>query len=137
VGKESVAVVADASGLTLDAGALIALEAGSERMRALLRRALERELRISVPAGALAQAWRGGPRGARVARLLKDRARVEVVALTESEALAVGELAGRTGHADVVDVHVALCARRRRDWVATTDPEDIRKVDRSLRLVAL
>ena len=59
-------------GLTLDTGALLALERGDSRVRALLRRALETGLPLSVPAGVVAQAWRGGPRQARVARLLAD-----------------------------------------------------------------
>ena len=59
-------------GLTLDTGALLALERGDSRIRALLRRTLETGLPLSVPAGAVAQAWRGGPRQARVARLLAE-----------------------------------------------------------------
>ena len=59
-----------AKGLTLDTGALLALEHGSPRVRALLRRALEAGLPLSVLVGVVAQAWRGGPRQARVARLL-------------------------------------------------------------------
>jgi hypothetical protein len=73
----------------------------------------------------------------RIARLLKDRQHVELVTLDESEAYAMGELAGRSGHSDVVDVHVVLCARRRRDRVVTSDPSDLAKVDRTLRLVVL
>lgn len=57
-------------GLTLDAGALIALDRGGRNARALLRTALAQERYITVPAGALAQAWRGGPRQARLARSL-------------------------------------------------------------------
>ena len=59
-----------AKGLSLDTGALLALERGDSRVRALLRRASETGLPLSVPAGVVAQAWRGGPRQARVARLL-------------------------------------------------------------------
>ena len=39
-----------AKGLTLDTGALLALEHGSPRVRALLRRALKAGLPLSVPA---------------------------------------------------------------------------------------
>ena len=45
-------------GLTLDAGALIALERGDRRVVALLREALDRRVRICVPAGVVAQVWR-------------------------------------------------------------------------------
>lgn len=98
------------TGLTLDTGALLALERGDSRVRALLRRALESGIGFSVPAGVVAQSWRGGTRQARVARLLGDPA-VDVLPLDDTTARAVGLLCGRTGHPDVVDVHVALHAR--------------------------
>jgi predicted nucleic acid-binding protein len=128
---------ARSGGLTLDSGALIALERGDERIRASLRLALSRKLKVAVPAGVVAQAWRGGSRAARVARLLKDRERVEVIALTETEAYAIGELAKRCGHSDVIDIHVGLCARRRGDRIVTTDPDDIAKVDATVAVIAL
>lgn len=125
------------SGLTLDTGALIALERGEERIRALLRAALEKNLPISIPAGVLAQAWRGGPRAARISRLLKDREHVDLVVLDEQEAFAIGEVAKRCGHPDIVDIHVALCARRRNNKVVTSDAADIQRVDAKLPLVPL
>lgn len=121
-------------GLTLDTGALLALERGERRVRALLQRAVENQIAISVPAGVVAQAWRGGPRQARVARLLGDPT-VVVVALDELAARAAGLLCGRSGHADVVDVHVALVARERDTAVVTSDPDDLRRVDPALRLI--
>jgi predicted nucleic acid-binding protein len=133
VGKKSPEV----AGLTLDSGALIALERGDERIRALLRVASVQGLSITIPAAVLAQAWRGGPRAARIARVLKDREQVELISLDESEAYAIGELARRRGHSDVVDIHVALCARRRESRVVTTDPSDIGRVDPRLVLIAL
>jgi predicted nucleic acid-binding protein len=128
---------AEVGGLTLDSGALIALERGDARIRALLRIALDREWTLTLPAGVLAQAWRGGPRAARISRLVKDRQRVDVVALDERDAYAIGEMARRSGQSDVVDIHVALCARRRGDRVVTSDPTDITKVDPQLRVIAL
>lgn len=59
------------TGATLDAGALIALESGSRRMAVLVEEALASRAELAVPAGALAQAWRGGERQARIARLLR------------------------------------------------------------------
>lgn len=50
-------------GLILDTGALIAIERGEQRIRALLRLVLEQGLALSLPAGALAQAWRGAAGG--------------------------------------------------------------------------
>ena len=122
--------------LTLDTGALLALERGQRRVRALLQRAVENQIAISVPAGVVAQAWRGGPRQARVARLLGDPA-VTVVALDDLAARAVGLMCGRVGHADVVDVHVVLVARERNATVVTSDPDDIGQVDPSLQLIVV
>ena len=124
------------SGLTLDTGALLALERGDARVRALLQRAIENRLSLAIPAGVVAQAWRGGPRQARVARLLSD-SDVEVTSLDDVTARAVGLLCGRSGHSDIVDVHVALLARERRHHVVTSDPDDLRSVDPSLRLITV
>lgn len=102
-------------------------------MQALLEEIDRRDWRVAVPAGAVAQAWRGGPRRARIAALLSDE-RTEVIALDDPVARAVGLLCGRSGHADVVDVSVALCARQRNQHVVTSDPEDLRAVDDTLIL---
>lgn len=112
------------------------MERGERRVRALLQRAVEHQIAISIPAGVVAQAWLGGPRQARVARLLGDPA-VTVVALDDLAARAVGLLCGRTGHADVVDVHVALVARQRNATIVTSDPGDINHVDPSLSLIVV
>jgi len=122
------------TGLTVDTGGLLALERGDPRVRALLRRAREADLPIAVPAGVVAQAWRGGPRQARVARLLADPV-ASVPPLDELTARAVGLLSGRSGHPDVVDVHVALHARHAHHAVITSDADDLRAVDPTLRLI--
>lgn len=121
------------STITFDAGALIAIERRSRRMQALLEEIDRRDWRVAVPAGAVAQAWRGGARQARISALLSDE-RTEVVALDDPVARAVGLLCGRSGHADVVDVSVALCARQRNLHVITSDPDDLRAVDGALIL---
>lgn len=123
-------------GLTLDTGALIGLERGDERVRSLLQRALAEEIPVAVPAGVVAQAWRGGPRQARIARLLADPD-VHVVVLDDPTARAVGVLIARSGHHDVVDVSVTLCAAERGHVVLTSDPGDITTVDPRLALIAL
>jgi hypothetical protein len=125
---------APVAGLTVDAGGLLALERGDARVRALLRRARDADLPIAVPAGVVAQAWRGGPRQSRVARLLADPAAC-VPALDELTARAVGLLCGLSGHSDVVDVHVALYARQERHAVITSDVRDLHAVDPTLRLI--
>jgi predicted nucleic acid-binding protein len=123
-------------GVTLDTGALLALERGDPRIRALLRRALANGIVLDVPAGVVAQAWRGGPRQARVARLLSDPA-VRVPPLDDVTARAVGLLCGRSGHHDIVDVAVVLHARERGHLVVTSDPGDLQSIDPSIRLAAL
>jgi predicted nucleic acid-binding protein len=124
------------AGLTLDTGALLALERGNPRLRALLRRAVEHKIAIAVPAGAVAQAWRGGPRQARLAKLLADP-EVDVPPLDELAARAVGLICGRTGHRDVVDVHIALHARENGHAVVTSDPGDMRAIDPGLTIIKL
>ena len=59
------------TGLTLDTGALIAIEAGSPRMAVLIEQAMAARAELAVPAGVVAQAWRGGARQVRIAKLLQ------------------------------------------------------------------
>lgn len=123
-------------GLTLDTGVLIGLERGDERIRSLLWRAVAEKIPLAVPAGVVAQAWRGGPRQARIARLLADPD-VHVVVLDDPTARAVGTLTAHSDHYDVVDVSVALCATERSHAVLTSDPEDIAAVNPQLALIAV
>lgn len=121
-------------GLTLDTGALIALERRDERVTALLGRVLaDQDAVVHVPAGVLAQAFRDGQRQARLTRLLK-RTQTRVVALDEQTACISGMLLGRRGGSDVVDASVVICARRHRQVVVTSDPQDLRRLDPDLML---
>ena len=121
-------------GVTLDTGALIALERGSRRMIALLEVADAEGASLAVPAGVVAQAWRGGARQARIARLL-DAALTTVVPLDDLEARLVGVICGQVGLSDVVDVSVVVCARERGHAVVTSDPDDLRAIDPKLELL--
>jgi hypothetical protein len=112
------------SGLTYDTGALIAAERDNRLMWALHRAALGRGVNVTVPAGALGEAWRGGPQ-ARLSMLLKG---CVVEALTEPQAREVGVLIGRSGVADTVDAAVAEGALRRRDAVVTSNRSDIERL---------
>lgn len=123
-------------GLTLDAGALIELERGDAHVRALLTAALAAGAKLAVPAGVIAQSWRGGPRAARIARLLADD-QVDTVVLDGPTAKAVGLLSAGCGHPDVVDVSVVLCAAERGHAVITTDPEDLAAVNPMVRLITI
>jgi predicted nucleic acid-binding protein len=122
------------TGATLDAGALIALERGSTRMAVLAEEALAGRAELAVPAGVLAQAWRGGGRQARIARLLRASV-TSVVPLDTRMALRVGARCAATRTADLVDVSVAICASDRGQPVITTDPDDIAAIDPSLTLI--
>jgi len=120
---------APTTGLTLDTGALLALDHPSKAvlMQAMLDEARRRDASICIPVGVIARAWRG-LRQARLARLVTS-ADVEIAAMTLSIARTVGTICAKTGHEDVIDVHVALCARERQHAVITSDLHDLRRVD--------
>jgi predicted nucleic acid-binding protein len=123
------------TGATLDTGALIALEAGSRRMAVLVEEALASHAALAIPAGVVAQAWRGGAGQARIARLLRASV-TAVVPLDQRLALRVGARCAASGISDVVDVSVALCALDRGHPVISSDPEDIRAAEPSLKVLA-
>lgn len=102
-------------------------------MQARLDETRRRGGSLCLPVGAVAQAWRS-PRQVRLTRLLKS-SDVDIAIMTPSIARAVGSLCAETGHDDVVDVHVALCARERGHAVVTSDPDDITRIDRMLPLI--
>lgn len=86
---------------------------------------LAEEVTPTVPAPVLADGWRGGPRQASIARLL---AMCVVEEMTETQARAVGVLAGRSRHDDIVDVTVVEGAVRRGDGVVTSNRSHIELV---------
>jgi hypothetical protein len=88
---------------------------------------------VCVPAGVVAQAWRS-PRQTRLARLLNS-SDLDVALMTLSVARSIGVMCAESGHSDVVDVHVALCARERRHAIVTSDPDDIARVDPSVPVI--
>ena len=124
-----------ATGLTLDAGALLALDHPGKAiaMQARLDETLRRGGTVCVPVGTIAQAWRSS-RQVRLARLLKSRD-IDIAVMTPNVARSVGLLCARSGHDDVIDVHVALCARQRRHAVATSDPDDMLRIDHALPVI--
>jgi predicted nucleic acid-binding protein len=124
------------AGVTLDTGALIAIERGEPRLQALLDEAHAAGADLAVPAGVVAQAWRGGSRQARLARFLR-LPRVTVVPLDEPEARAAGALCAYASTADGVDASVVICARERDHAVVSSDPDDLAALDPTLRIVAL
>lgn len=122
------------SGFVLDAGALIAYERQVRAAIALVKRAHEKGEHLAIPAGVVGQVWRDGRRQVSLARLLSSDA-VEVVVLDDVEARMAGQLCGVSRTADVIDASVVLCAQRRDAAVATSDPEDLHRLDPSLRLL--
>ena len=122
------------TGATFDTGALIALESGSTRMAVLVEEALAGRAELAIPAGVLAQAWRGGGRQARIARLLRA-SNTSIVPLDAKMALRVGARCATARTADIVNVSVAICASDREHPVITSDPGDIAAIDPALTLV--
>lgn len=121
------------AGLTLDAGALIAYERGDARVRRLLTNAFNSDVTPTIPAVVLAEVWRGDPKDAPVARLLKW---CVVEPLDEQRARAAGELRRSTTGAGTVDACVAVGVRERGDAIATSDPDDMRPlVGSGIRIV--
>jgi hypothetical protein len=122
------------SGLTLDAGALVAFDRNERAVVAIVARASEHSIQLAVPAGVVGQVWRDGSRQVRLARLLGSDL-IEIESLDDKRARAAGQLCGVTGTSDVVDASVVLCARARGHGVLTADLDDLRRLDPTLRYI--
>ena len=122
--------------VTFDAGALIALDDNRRDVLALIARANERGDQIIVPAGAFAQAMRNPATQARLSRLVRQPS-TAVVALDRVDAVRVGRRLAVSGTSNVVDAHVVECASRSHSAVVTSDPDDIRRLDESLRIIVV
>ena len=120
--------------LVLDAGAMIAIERADRATAAVIEAARRDGRDVVVPAGVVAQVWRGGTRQARLARLLNARD-VVVEPLTDAGARAAGVLCGAAGTADVVDASVVIAARRRYATVLSSDPGDLRQLDPTIPVI--
>ncbi|GAA2363768.1 PIN domain-containing protein [Nonomuraea africana] len=127
----------------LDSGALIQLERGNGKMIELLAQVIEGTIVVTIPRTVLAEVWRGGPRQARLAALLKladaePANRVVIDELTRQRAKEIGKKIGSCGHDDIVDVNVALCGRNPSSGqvdrtIVTADKADLIRVDPELR----
>jgi predicted nucleic acid-binding protein len=115
------------TGITFDAGGLIALDRDDRRVIALLARAAETGAVVTVPATALAQAMRQPSRQTRLSRLIRQPT-TRVAPLDGLDATRVGLLLASSRTADITDAHVIVCAKRSGDPVVTSDPRDLRRL---------
>ena len=112
-------------GLTLDAGALIQLERGDRLVWKLLNSAAHGPSRsITVPAAALAQAWRGQGHP----NLARAQQACELEPFTPDMAKRAGTLCGLARTSDVVNAAVMVSAATRGDTVITTDYDDLARL---------
>jgi predicted nucleic acid-binding protein len=111
------------NGVTLDTGALIAMERADKRMRTLLIAASEDRLLITVPAVVITEWWRG--RNKRRVGILDA---VDVEPTSEAIARAAGEAIAALPDATVVDAIVMASAAQRGDIVFTSDIDDLERL---------
>lgn len=123
-------------GVTLDAGALIALDRDDRRVIALLARAAETGARVTIPATALAQSIRQPARQVRLSRLVRQPT-TDLAALDGPDATSVGILLAASRTTDIADAHVVICARRNGECIVTSDPQDLRRLDPAARMVVI
>ena len=89
-----------------------------------------------VPAGVVAQVWRGSPKQHAIMRLLQAKA-IRVHPMSDAVAFRIGLLLASTRSADVIDGHVALLGRSLGAVVLTSDPDDLRRLDAKLDIVVV
>ncbi len=120
-------------GLTLDTGALVALERRDARARALVEAIRRRGGAITVPAPVVVEWWRGqrGP----VARMLEA---FDIEPLGSQLAHVSGQALSQVGSGpSVTDAVVMTSAAQRGDVVLTGDVEDLGKLQRIFPAVRL
>lgn len=113
------------AGLTLDTGALIGFERSDRRVLIHFKNAELQGQQLTVPTPVIAEAWRGGARSARIARLLEASV---VEPLFEELARTAGEAVGALKGAGVIDALVMASAARRGDRVLTSDFDDLERL---------
>ena len=109
--------------VTLDTGALIALERRSQRMTDIVARARAREDSLVVSQVVLAEWWRG-----RSDWREKILAMLVVEPLTDARAKLAGEAVARVDGATTIDAIVMASAASRGDTVFTGDPDDLERL---------
>jgi hypothetical protein len=124
------------NGVVLDAGGLIAVERNDRRISFILQAARNDEIRIIVPASALAQVIRNRAKQVRLSQMMQLK-QAEVFAMDRESAYSVGELLARTRTSDITDAHVVICAQHSDYTVVTSDPVDIERLDPELSVIAV
>jgi len=109
--------------ITLDTGALIALERRHARMVSLLRFARAEGRRITAPSAVVAEWWRGR---SDLRELILDM--IDVEPLDTPLARLAGEAVAAVKGATVVDAIVMASASRRGDVVYTGDVHDLMRL---------
>jgi predicted nucleic acid-binding protein len=117
-------------GLTLDTGALIALERGDKRMRARMLAAEQDCELITVPAVVLGEWWRVD--GGRQRAILEA---VDVEPVSEQMGKLAGEALAALPGATVIDALVMASAAQRGDVVYTSDFDDLVRLHTHFRAV--
>src|SRR5687767_649759 len=107
-------------GVTLDAGALIAIERRKPRGKVLFELAQNGHILLAVPVAVVVEWWRGRTD---IRDNILELVRVEPVAL--SVAKAAGEALAVITRATAIDALVMAFAASRGDVVYTSDPRDL------------
>lgn len=119
-------------GLTLDTGALIALERRRQRMARVYATAVADGLTVTVPAVVVAEWWRGRSDAREI--ILRG---VRVESTTTELARLAGEALAATPGASAIDAIVMASAARRGDVVYTSDFADLERLQQYFPAVKL
>ena len=111
------------AGLTLDTGALIALERRRHRMRKVIDVATRDAVAITVPVVIVAEWWRGQSELRELIRRM-----VTIEAMYEELATVAGEALAKVKGVGVADAIVMASAARRGDVVYTSDFDDLQRL---------
>ncbi len=129
-GAKTPSVVGRASrGVTVDTGVLIALERRHAGALALLRACRMSRASITIPAGVVAEWWRG------THRALLECGSLE--SLSPELAQTAGELLALTVGSNAIDATVVASAAQRGDVIVTGDADDLRPLAVSMRNVTV
>lgn len=128
-------------GVTLDTGALIAIERRRERARKVFARLCEQDVLVTVPLPVVGEWWRGRTdwREKILAAVVVEPLTLEMVKLAGEAAASVSVRRGRDGPS-LVDAIVMASAASRGDVVYTSDLDDLERLQpyfRGVRILSL